>query len=216
VAEIAAGKSVALISDAGTPLVSDPGYKLVRDCLEAGVAVTAIPGACAAIQALCTSGLATDAFHFAGFLPQKAQQRRKAIEALRPCGGTLVFYEAPGRVHAALTDLRDGLGERPAAVARELTKRFEETLRGSLGELAARTQSQPPRGECVILVGPASEEDGAASREEVVRLLGEALREGSVRDASQSVSEATGWPRKQVYALALELRAAGEDGGEGG
>jgi len=213
-ARIEAGDRVALISDAGTPLVSDPGYKLVRDCIEAGVAVTAIPGPCAAIQAIAASGLPTDTFHFSGFLPQKMQQRRNAIERLKSVDGTLMFYEAPGRVAACLADLKSALGDRPAAVARELTKCFEETLRGSLAELAERTRNEPPRGECVILVGPPAEGSEEVSREGVVRALREALEASSVRDASQAVSEATGWPKKKVYALALELRAS--DGGQNG
>jgi len=213
VARLLAGENLALVSDAGTPLVSDPGFRLVRAAIAAGVPVSAIPGPNAAVMALTLSGLPPHPFLFHGFLPSK--QAARAAEIARMSGmeaaglaATLIFYEAPHRVAEALVALAEGLGAtRPAAVARELTKRFEEVRRGSLAELAAHYAAHEARGEVVLCVGPApppAEPTGDA----LDAALRSAMAHLSLRDAAAAVAEATGLPRKRVYARALEL--AGE------
>jgi 16S rRNA (cytidine1402-2'-O)-methyltransferase len=202
--ELADGKVVALISDAGTPLVSDPGFKLVREAAGAGHAVIAIPGASALLGALSMSGLPTDAFFFAGFLPPKEAGRRKRIEELAPIPGSLVFFEAPTRAGATLSDLAHVLGPRPAAVARELTKLHEEVRRGSLDELAKAYTEHEPKGEIVIVVGPpAAAEIGD---DEIETRLSTALASMSVRDASKTVAEMLGVPKARAYDLALKMK----------
>lgn len=206
VARIQAGGSVALVSDAGTPLLSDPGFTLVRACRAAGVAVTALPGASAALTALQLSGLPAERFLFAGFLPPRQGQRRRALEDLKAVPATLIFYEAPHRLPEMLADLAAVLGPRPAAVARELTKRFEELRAGRLDQLADDYAAEgPPRGELVVLAGPPGKE--AAAAHDLDALLAQALEGLSLRDAVTAVSGATGLPKKQVYARALELTA---------
>jgi len=205
-AHIKAGESIALISDAGLPLLADPGFKLVRACIEAAYAVTVIPGANAALTALVGAGLPADQFYFAGFLPPKMAARQKAIETLESVPATLVFYEAPQRLAETLIDLAKILGAaRRGAVARELTKLFEETRRGTLGELADYYRTQDIKGEIVILVGR-SEKKATTT----LAVLDEALRENlqtqTLRDAVTSVSAATGVKKSEVYARALWLR----------
>jgi 16S rRNA (cytidine1402-2'-O)-methyltransferase len=206
-ADVADGKVVALISDAGTPLVSDPGFKLVREAVAAGHAVIAIPGASAVLSALSVSGLPTDAFFFAGFLPPKEAARRSRIAELASVPGSLVFFEAPSRTGAALSDLAAVLGPRPAVIARELTKLHEEILRATLDVLADSFAEQEPKGEIVIVVGPpiASEVSDAAVEER----LGEALKGMSVRDAAKAVAEALGVSKARVYDLALKMKSGG-------
>lgn len=198
-------EAVALVSDAGTPLISDPGYKLVRDARAEGIAVTTIPGPCAAIAALTLAGLPTDRFLFAGFLPPKAAARASAIAELAPVRATLVFYESGPRLHAALTALAAGLGERDAAVAREITKKFEETVTGTLAELAARYAEAAPKGEMVIVVAPPGAAP-AAGEAEVDAALREALAALSPSRAAAAVAERLGLPRRQVYERALALK----------
>jgi 16S rRNA (cytidine1402-2'-O)-methyltransferase len=169
-----AGEAVALVSDAGTPLISDPGYKLVRDARAAGVKVVTIPGPSAVISALTLAGLPTDRFAFFGFLPAKTGARTAAIAEAGAFRGTLAFYESGPRLAAALAALRDGLGDREAAVAREISKRFEETVTGTLSDLAARYEGAPPKGEIVIIVGPPGEA-AAASEADVDAALREAM-----------------------------------------
>jgi 16S rRNA (cytidine1402-2'-O)-methyltransferase len=200
---IGAGASVALVSDAGTPLVSDPGYKLLREAAAQGIAIVPVPGASAALAALQVSALPPDRFLFAGFLPPKQAARRKAIAALAAVPATLVFYETGPRLAASLADLAEALGPRPAAVARELTKLFEEVRRAPLDALAAQYRDAPPKGEIAIVVGPPAEEE--ASAHDVDALLARALDVMSVRDAAASVAEASGQPRKDVYRRALQL-----------
>lgn len=214
-ARLAAGERLALVSDAGTPLVSDPGYRLVRAAIAAGHRVTAVPGPSAALAALAVSGLPPAPFLFLGFLPPKAGARRARIGELARLeaaglAATLVLFEAPQRLGALLADLAAGLGEaRPAAVARELTKLFEEVARDSLGALAVRYASETPRGEIVVVVGPAGG-PVAADDASVQRLLDAALARGlGVRDAAAEVAAATGRPRREVYARAL--RASGRE-----
>jgi 16S rRNA (cytidine1402-2'-O)-methyltransferase len=205
------GQIVALVSDAGTPLISDPGYKLVQAAIAAGVTVVAAPGPSALLTALVVSGLPSDRFFFAGFLAPRGPARRAEIRALAAIPGTLIFYESAGRLAAALEDLLAVLGDRPAAVARELTKRFEETRRGTLTELAAHYRAAEARGEIVILVGPPEQGGpGEMSEPEIDRALDRALAEYSLREAASLVAAETGLPRRLVYARALRLKGRGD------
>ncbi len=197
---------VALISDAGTPLISDPGYKLVRAARSAGHAVHAIPGPSAAIAALTLSGLPTDRFLFAGFLPPKDKARADAIAELASVRATLVLYESGPRLGPALAALAAGLGRREAAVAREITKLHEECVTGSLEDLAARYAEVPPKGEIVIVVGPPAERE-AVSDNELDAALDEALSRLSPSRAAAEVAALLGVPRKRAYARALERSA---------
>lgn len=202
------GARIALISDAGTPLVSDPGWKLAHEALEAGVKVIPVPGASAMLAGLVASGLPSDQFLFAGFLPPKSGARRTAIEALKTVPATLIFYESGPRLADALADLTAVLGERPAAVTRELTKMFEETRRGSLTELAAHyAEAGPPRGEIVLLVGPPGDE--AVTPERLDAALRDALADQPTKAAANAVADALGLPKREVYQRALQLKADG-------
>lgn len=204
-AELAAGHTVALMSDAGTPLVSDPGFKLVREALSAGHRVLTIPGPSAPITALASSGLPTDRFLFAGFLPPKQAARRARLQELAAIPATLIFFEAPSRLADALADMAETLGaDREAAVARELTKMHEEVRRGSLGELAQSAAAIEPRGEIVLLVAPPAPPE--ASDDEIVGRLKDALTHSSVRDASRDVSDSLGVPKSRVYDLAVRIK----------
>lgn len=201
-------EAVALVSDAGTPLISDPGYKLVRAARAAGHAVHTIPGACAAIAALTLAGLPTDRFLFAGFLPAKAKARGDSIAELGSIRASLVFYESGPRLGEALAALADGLGARDGAVIREISKLHEETVTGTLAELAARYADAPPRGEIVIVVGPPGEAD-AASDEALDAALAEALETLTPSRAAAEVAAALNIPRKRAYARALAIGASG-------
>jgi 16S rRNA (cytidine1402-2'-O)-methyltransferase len=201
---IAAGESVALISDAGTPLVSDPGFKLVRAAIEAGFKVVPIPGACAALAALVASGMATDRFMFLGFLPPKQAGRRAALEEAADIEATLVIYESGPRLADSLADMAGILGDRPAAVARELTKLFEETRRGTLAELAAHyLAAGPPKGEIVVVIGPPLPSE--VSDDALDAFLSRHLSSG-VKAAASEAARALGVSRKRAYARALSLR----------
>ncbi|MEM8569530.1 MAG: 16S rRNA (cytidine(1402)-2'-O)-methyltransferase [Pseudomonadota bacterium] len=202
---LAAGQSVALASDAGTPLISDPGYPLVRAAIAAGLAVYPLPGPSAPLAALALSGLPTDRFFFAGFLPPKSAARAKALMDLAQVPATLIFFEAPRRLAACLTSMAETLGgRRDAAVCREITKRFEEARRGTLAELAsAYAAESDPKGEIVIVIGPPLPQD--VSETAIDARLREALANGSVKDAAQLVAAELGLPRRQVYARALAL-----------
>jgi 16S rRNA (cytidine1402-2'-O)-methyltransferase len=196
------------VSDAGTPLVSDPGFRLVRAAIGAGLRVDAVPGANAATMALVLSGLPPHPYLFVGFPPPRQAARRAAFTRLRAAeraglSATLVFYEAPHRLAETLADMAADFGDRPAAVARELTKRFEEVRRGGLDALAAHYAAEAARGEITVVVGPAPEE--ASGEDDLDALLVAALRTQSVREAAAGVAEATGIARKQVYARALAL-----------
>jgi len=205
-AALADGKAVALVSDAGTPLISDPGYRLVGDVVAAGHRVFPIPGPSAVIAGLSAAGLPTDTFLFAGFLPPKMVARRKRLAELAAVPATLVFYEAPQRTAETLADMAETLGgARPAVVAREVTKAFETFRRDTLAALAAAFGAEPePRGEITILVGPPAET--VADDDTLDAALMAALRTESVSAASAAVAAALGLPRKKVYARALELR----------
>jgi 16S rRNA (cytidine1402-2'-O)-methyltransferase len=200
------GKRVALVSDAGMPLISDPGYRLVRAALAGGYAVTAVPGPSAVPMALALSGLPTDRFFFGGFLPAKAAERRRAIAEASAVPATLVFFEAPHRLAASLADLAELLGDRPAAVARELTKLFEEVRRAPLDELAGHYAGQAEiRGEIAVVIGPPGEAP-APSAGALDQALRTALAGASVKDAAAEVAARLGLKRRDVYARALELR----------
>ena len=210
---MAEGGRLALVSDAGTPLISDPGYRLVLEAREAGIPVTAIPGPSAVTTALAAAGLPTDRFLFAGFAPPKPVARRRFLAELAAVPATLVLFESARRLAAALADLRDVLGPRPAAVCRELTKLHEEVRRGGLDELAAHyAETGAPKGEIVLVIGPP---DRAAAVEEDPTVLDarlrEALEESSLRDAVARVAAENGLPRRAVYRRALAL-SGGEDG----
>ncbi|WP_395708436.1 16S rRNA (cytidine(1402)-2'-O)-methyltransferase [Reyranella sp.] len=203
---LAAGKRVALVSDAGMPLISDPGYRLVRAALAGGYFVTAAPGASALPMALALSGLPTDRFFFGGFLPGREGERRRAIAAAANVPATLVFFEAPHRLGPSLADLADLLGPRPAAIARELTKLFEEVRRGPLDELARHYAGQPDvKGEIVLVIGPPDRAaaPGPGALDEALRL---AMAGASVKDAAAEVAARYGLQRREVYARALELK----------
>jgi 16S rRNA (cytidine1402-2'-O)-methyltransferase len=200
-----ASEAVALVSDAGTPLISDPGFKLVRDARAAGHAVTTIPGPCAGIAALTLAGLPTDRFLFMGFLPSKQQARAETIAEVAAIRATLVFYESGPRLSAALSALAEGLGDREAAVAREITKKFEECVTGSLTELAARYDDAPPKGEIVIVVAPPGDAP-PASAEDADAALAEALTRLPVSKAAGEVAKRFGLDRKALYARAMELK----------
>jgi 16S rRNA (cytidine1402-2'-O)-methyltransferase len=207
-AMLRAGRRIALVSDAGTPLVSDPGFRLVRAAIAEGLSVSGVPGANAALLALTLSGLPPHPFLFLGFLPQRQAARRAALDRLRTAeraglSATLVCYEAPHRLGDTLADLTTALGDRPAAVARELTKRFEEVQRAALSDLAAHYAAEPARGEVTIVIGPAAVE--AADESDLDARLRIALAETSLKQAVAEVAAATGLARRKVYARALAL-----------
>jgi len=204
VADMKGGKSVAYVSEAGTPLVADPGYELGRAAIAAGIPVTTAPGASAVLAALTVSGLATDRFAFVGFLPAARKQRETEIAALRDTPFTLVFYESPKRVGEMLGILCEILGgEREAVVCRELTKKFEEVSRGSLAELATAFDGRQVKGEIVVLVGRAGAVEIADDA--IAGALREAMKTMRVKDAATAVAGALGLPRRQVYQIALQL-----------
>jgi 16S rRNA (cytidine1402-2'-O)-methyltransferase len=196
-------EAIALISDAGTPLISDPGFKLVRAARAAGHAVHTVPGPCSAIAALTLAGLPTDRFLFAGFLPPKAKARSDAVAELAHLRATLVFYESGPRLGDALAALHDGLGAREAAVVREITKLHEECVSATLGELASRYANASPKGEIVIVVAPPPK-PGPVSSADLDAALDEALQRLSPSRAAAEVAEHLNLPRKQVYARAME------------
>ncbi|MFG1420683.1 16S rRNA (cytidine(1402)-2'-O)-methyltransferase [Roseixanthobacter liquoris] len=212
-ARLAGGQALALVSDAGTPLISDPGYKLVVEVAEAGHRIFPLPGASALLAALVAAGLPTDRFLFDGFLPPKPGQRRNRITELSRIPSTLVLYETGPRLAESLADLAEILGPRRAAVCRELTKAFEEVRRGPLPELAAQYAGErDPKGEIVLVVGPPVAQ--AAQDDDVDAALARALAEHSLKDAVAAVAALTGRHKREVYARALALSQAGESGEE--
>ncbi|NBX04147.1 MAG: 16S rRNA (cytidine(1402)-2'-O)-methyltransferase [Alphaproteobacteria bacterium] len=197
------GKRVALVSDAGTPLISDPGYKLVRDVVVAGFFVTTLPGASSVLSALCLSALPTDKFLFAGFLPPKKEAMLAELSSLARTPATLVFFESARRLIATLSVMQQALGNREAAVVREITKLFEESKRGTLAELIAHYEKNgEPKGEVVICVGAGTQEQ--TSDEDITSHLKKLLATHSVKEAASILAEQTGRPRKELYALALK------------
>jgi 16S rRNA (cytidine1402-2'-O)-methyltransferase len=199
-------KVIALVSDAGTPLISDPGYKLVREARAAGHLITTIPGPCAAVAALTLAGLPTDRFLFAGFLPSKAKARTETIEELGAVRATLVFYESGPRLAKSLRALADVLGNREAAVAREISKLFEETVTGTLSELASRYIDAPPKGEIVIIVSPPGDAQ-PASEVDIDTALEEALERLPPGKAAREVAKALNLPSDGLYERAMALKA---------
>jgi 16S rRNA (cytidine1402-2'-O)-methyltransferase len=204
-ARLAAGETVALVSDAGTPLISDPGYKLVRAARDAGHAVTAVPGASSVMAALASGGLPTDRFFFEGFLPAKATARRARLGELTRIPATLVLFESGPRLAGTLVDLAETFGAREAAICRELTKLHEEVRHAALPALATHYAGEAEtRGEFVLLIAP-PDEDAIPRREDIDELLRRTLGESSLKDAVATVADATGQPRKDIYRRALEL-----------
>lgn len=201
------GLSVALVSDAGTPCISDPGYQLVFDALRYGIPVVPIPGACAAVTALSASGLPTDSFAFEGFLPSRKGKRREKISSLREEKRVLIFYESPNRLIDTLADLRQLLGDRTMVVAREVTKMYEEFLRGSVSALVSELENRPVRGELVLMIAP-SASTVEAGDDEIAGLLEKYIcSEGfSVKDAVKRVALETGTSKSRVYETALLIR----------
>jgi len=201
------GQIVALVSDAGTPLIADPGYRLVREVAAAGLPVTALPGASAVLAALSLSGLPTDRFLFAGFLPERAAERRRVLGELAAVQASLVFFESPRRLDDSLQDALQMLGDRPAAMGRELTKKFEEVRRGPLSELAAHYKdAEAPKGEVVLVIGPPLAEAAIVDDTAIDTALKAALQSSSLKQAVADVAAATGAARKLVYARALRLK----------
>lgn len=201
------GQVVALVSDAGTPLIADPGYRLVREVAEAGLPITALPGASAVLAALSLSGLPTDRFLFAGFLPERAAERRRVLGELATTQASLVFFESPRRLGDSLQDALQMLGDRPAAMGRELTKKFEEVRRETLSELAAHYKdAEAPKGEVVLVIGPPLAEAAMVDDAAIDAALKAALQSSSLKQAVADVAAATGAARKLVYARALRLK----------
>ncbi len=213
-ARLHAGQRLALVSDAGTPLVSDPGYRLVRAAIAAGLTISGIPGPNAALMALTLSGLPPHPFLFAGFPPPRDAARRAQFKTLRAAeqaglSATLIWHEAPHRLPDMLADLAAIFADRPAAICRELTKRFEEIRRGSLPELAVHYATHPARGEITVVIGPGAVE--ATSEATLDAQLADAMAAHSIKDAAALVTAATGLPKRTVYARALELKSSEHD-----
>lgn len=204
--KLSQGQRIALVSDAGTPLISDPGYKLVKEVREAGFKVVPIPGVSAAITAICAAGLPTDQFHFCGFLPNKSSARKEKLAALQHTQGTLIFYESPRRVADFFADAKEVFdAAREATVARELTKTYEEFRSGTLEELHRYYAAlEELKGEVVILLAPADADSGSHTQD-VPALLQQALQQYSVKEAAEIVAKATGTPKRDIYQLALSL-----------
>ncbi|MFV0280449.1 MAG: 16S rRNA (cytidine(1402)-2'-O)-methyltransferase [Rhodoblastus sp.] len=205
-ARLSGGAALALVSDAGTPLVSDPGFKLVAEAVAKGVSITSVPGASAVLAALVVAGLPTDRFFFEGFLPSRSAARRVRLAELAAIPGTLVFFESARRIAETLADCAAVLGAREAAVARELTKHFENVRRGPLGALAREIAAgEPLRGEIVLLIGPPAEDAAEVSDASLDERLRASMTKNSVKDAAAIVAGETGQPRRRVYARALQL-----------
>jgi len=199
------GAVIALISDAGTPLVSDPGYKLARACIDEQLPVIAIPGASAVLAGLVSSGMASDKFMFAGFLPPKSAARKTQLEALYGVPSSLIFFESAGRLNAAMTDMLEVLGDRPAAIARELTKKYEEILHGSLSELIEMLGETKLKGEIVVIIAPPPKKQ-AWNEAQITEMLRARIPEIGVKRASEEISKISGIRKRNIYTLALRLK----------
>ncbi len=199
-------QAIALVSDAGTPLISDPGYKLVKDARGAGIAVTTLPGPSAVISALTLSGLPTDRFMFAGFLPSKPAARARELESMKMLHATLVFYESGPRLSACLEQMAEVLGDREAAISREISKKFEETVTGKLSVLSAQYKNAPPKGEIVVTVAPPLEDNKVTDPKIIAAALVEAMQNMSTSKAAGEVARKYGADRKQLYSQALTLK----------
>ena len=212
IAQLEQGHLVVLVSDAGTPLISDPGYKLVAACREKGIRVESVPGPSAVLAALAVSGLASDRFMFAGFLASASGARRAQITEMSDLAATIIWFETPARLAQSLSDMAEIMGPRPAVVARELTKMHEEVLRGDLGELASQIADMPRlKGEIVVLVAGRSRDDAALDDDQLAAMLRAELEGQRLRDAVRSVAETTGLPRNRIYRLALALTSDTSD-----
>jgi 16S rRNA (cytidine1402-2'-O)-methyltransferase len=215
VARLDAGSDIALVSDAGTPLVSDPGFRLVRDAIERGIRVVPIPGPSAFVAALAASGLPADEFTFAGFLPPRRSARRARLAGLAGLKSTLIFYEAPHRIRATLDDAREILGDRPSALARELTKLYEEFLRGSLSEIASSLEPGDVRGEMVLIVGPPLDDNlSKPVRSSILEEIEQVMRDEGLdhKSALKRVARSRGISRSEAYRLAQAERAETDRG----
>jgi len=212
--KLAQGGSVALVSDAGTPLISDPGFKLVREVYAAGFQVIALPGPSSVLAALAVAALPTDRFFFDGFLPSKQGARRARLAELARIDATLVLFESGNRIEKSLRDIAEIMGEREAAVCRELTKLHEEVRRGPVAALAESADALETRGEFVVVIGPPAADAAAIAPDQLDELLRVALKQHSVKDAVAQVVELSGRPRREIYARALEL-ARRDDTGDG-
>ena len=201
--ELMAGEAIVLVSDAGTPLISDPGYRLVREARDRGISVTSLPGPCAAIVGMTLSGLPSDRFLFAGFLPPKDKARRDMLEELERVPASLIFYETGPRLTKSLAVLAEIWPDREVAVARELTKLYEECRTGSAADLLEHYEAEPPKGEIVLLVGPPGVSGEQIDPDELLR---EALADHKPSQAASLVAKATGLDRKELYARAIELK----------
>lgn len=193
---------LALVSDAGMPLISDPGYKLVRECLKQGIAVTSLPGANAPLTALQLSGLPSDSFSFIGFLPPKPAARKKYLQDWKNIAGTLIAFETGPRLYDSLRDIQEVLGDREAAIARELTKLHEEIMRGCVSDLLKENESRELKGEIVLVIGAG--QAATMSDEDILKELKKALKSMSTKEAAAYVAELSGRPRREIYAMALE------------
>ena len=198
-------KAIALVSDAGTPLVSDPGFKLVRAATAAGHEVFPLPGASAVLAGLVKSGLPNDRFLFAGFLPAKSAGRKRELERLKSIPATLIFFETGPRIKACLMDMAEVFGEREVVLTRELTKRYEEARRGRFAEMIKSASSDAPRGELVLLIGPPSADDNW-DEAQVISALRQIIPDAGVKRGSAQVAEMAGWAKRDVYALAIGLK----------
>lgn len=214
VGQIQRGQRIAVISDAGTPLISDPGFRVARSVMAEGLPVHAVPGASALLTGLSLAGLPADTFLFAGFLPAKSPARRTRLSELQTIPATLVFFESPHRLAESLADMAAVLGDRPAAVGRELTKRYEEVARASLNELASTYFGAEVRGECVVLVGRGATPE--ASDETIADALRGALQSMRLKDAAVAVAETLGVAKNRVYAIGLDLKAQAKNQGNVG
>jgi 16S rRNA (cytidine1402-2'-O)-methyltransferase len=205
--DIARGKALVLVSDAGMPLISDPGFPLIRAVRDEGFPVEVLPGASASLAALSLSGMAPDRFYFGGFLPQKTVARKSELRALAHLDASLIFYESPRRLGPVLCDMEEVLGTREIAVCRELTKKFEEIVRGPLRDLASHYKTAPaPKGEVVLVLGP-PEAVEAWDEAELERRLSERMETLRLKEAVAEITEITGRPRREIYDLALTVKA---------
>lgn len=199
------GDAIALVSDAGTPLVSDPGFKLVQAAVQAGIDIIPLPGASAPLAALVKSGLPSDKFLFAGFLPPKSTARKTALSALENLRATLIFFETGPRIAAMMADAKDILGDRPAVLTRELTKHYEEARHGTLSDLISSANDTPPKGEIVLLIAP-PDKDTKWDEMTVTKALLDQIPELGVKKASAAIADMSGWPKRDIYQLALSLK----------
>ncbi len=199
------GKSVGLVSDAGTPLVNDPGYKLVRACIKNNIKITALPGASAPLTALIASGLPPDKFMFAGFLPPKSSARQAILNELKPIKSTLIFFETANRLQKSMQDIASVMNERQIVIARELTKKFEEILRGTAKELLKIINNNPPKGEIVLLISP-PEKQNKWDEERIKKELLPLLKSKGVKQASAIIAGQSGYKKNEIYKIALDLK----------